>query len=90
MTLSFKTSIFLYLEQTLTNLFSIDSTSSFRCEQYIFAKNYCVPFKISITKSSIPCTHIYTDVWDPFSTLIVSVKYIFSLLIIALGSLGFI
>ena len=32
-------------------------------------KNHRVPFKTSLNKNPIPFTHVFTDVWGPFSTL---------------------
>ena len=66
MALSIGSSIF-SLERLFPHLFKTISISSLWCEQCIYAKNHCVPFKISLNRSPVPFVRVFTDIWG-FST----------------------
>ena len=53
---------FSYLERLFPQLFRNILVSSLSCQQCIYAKNHRMPFKISLNKSLIPFTHVFTDV----------------------------
>ena len=74
--------LFYYLKYLFPQLFRKFSIFSLRCEQCIYAKNHSVPFKISLNKSLILFIHVFTNIWGPFSTLVLGHKYCLVLMIV--------
>lgn len=58
-------SSFRYLRKMFPAFFSNFSESHFKCDICELAKSHCVPFPLSITKSTVPFSLIHSDVWGP-------------------------